>query len=98
MPADPDRLQGAWRIVSIEMEGNTMGGGGSQIEIRGQRFPTSAGRDRLPAPSASMLSRVLPISPPAKATARPLPSGSRPKSNPATRCVPLRASPHVKKV
>jgi uncharacterized protein (TIGR03067 family) len=39
---DIDRLQGAWSIVAIEMDGRKMPGGGAQIVVRGKRFTTSA--------------------------------------------------------
>jgi uncharacterized protein (TIGR03067 family) len=41
MAGDLDRLQGTWSIVSLEMDGQKMSGGG-QIVVRGNRFTTSA--------------------------------------------------------
>ncbi|MEO8593907.1 MAG: TIGR03067 domain-containing protein [Candidatus Solibacter sp.] len=42
MAGDLESLQGRWKIVSLEMEGQTMGGGDAQIEVRGARFTTRA--------------------------------------------------------
>lgn len=37
---DLDRLQGAWNIVSLEMDGHKMSGAGARIVIQGKRFQT----------------------------------------------------------
>ena len=42
MDRDLDRLQGTWSIVSMEMEGQKMPGGGARIVVRGGRFTTIA--------------------------------------------------------
>jgi uncharacterized protein (TIGR03067 family) len=42
MGKDLDRLQGTWNIVSLEMDGQTMTGGGARIVVRGDRFTTIA--------------------------------------------------------
>lgn len=42
MKGDLKRLQGTWRIVSLEMDGQTMGGGGAEITVDGTRFTTNA--------------------------------------------------------
>ena len=42
MAGDLDRLQGTWSIVSLEMDGQKMSGGGGQIVVRGDRFTTIA--------------------------------------------------------
>ena len=42
MGRDLDRLQGTWTIVSLEMDGQTMPGGGARIVVRGNRFTTIA--------------------------------------------------------
>ncbi len=42
MAGDLDRLQGTWSIVSLEMDGQKMSGGGGQIVVRGDRFTTLA--------------------------------------------------------
>ena len=42
MAGDLDRLQGTWSIVSLEMDGQKMSGGGGQIVVRGNRFTTIA--------------------------------------------------------
>jgi uncharacterized protein (TIGR03067 family) len=42
MERDLDGLQGAWNIVSLEMDGQKMPGGGARIEVRGNRFTTIA--------------------------------------------------------
>jgi uncharacterized protein (TIGR03067 family) len=38
MRQDLDELQGNWNIVSMEIDGQEMTGGGSRIEVRGDRF------------------------------------------------------------
>jgi len=38
MKSDPDRLQGAWWIVSLEVEGQKFPPAGSKIAIHGDRF------------------------------------------------------------
>ena len=42
MGQDLDRLQGTWNIVSLEMDGQKMPGGGARIVVRGNRFTTIA--------------------------------------------------------
>jgi uncharacterized protein (TIGR03067 family) len=42
MPEDLDQLQGSWKIVSLEMDGQRMGGGGARIQVHGTRFTTLA--------------------------------------------------------
>ena len=42
MAQDLDRLQGTWGIVSMEMDGQKMSGGGARIVVRGERFDTIA--------------------------------------------------------
>jgi uncharacterized protein (TIGR03067 family) len=42
MGQDLDGLQGTWNIVSLEMDGQKMAGGGAQIVVRGERFTTIA--------------------------------------------------------
>src|ERR1022692_3604284 len=42
MGRDLDGLQGTWNIVSLEMDGQKMPGGGARIEVRGNRFTTIA--------------------------------------------------------
>lgn len=41
MTPDLEKLQGAWEIVSLEMEGQEMGGGGARVEVHGTRFTTT---------------------------------------------------------
>ena len=40
MAGDLDKLQGAWKIVTLEIDGQAMGGGGARIEVSGTRFTT----------------------------------------------------------
>lgn len=42
MGQDLDRLQGTWNIVSLEMDGQKMPGGGGRIVVSGNRFTTIA--------------------------------------------------------
>ncbi len=42
MRQDLERLQGTWNVVSLEMDGQKMSGGGARIVVRGNRFTTSA--------------------------------------------------------
>ncbi len=42
MGQDLERLQGTWNVVSLEMDGQKMSGGGARIVVRGNRFTTSA--------------------------------------------------------
>jgi uncharacterized protein (TIGR03067 family) len=42
MGRDLDGLQGTWNIVSLELDGQKMPGGGARIEVRGNRFTTIA--------------------------------------------------------
>jgi uncharacterized protein (TIGR03067 family) len=42
MAEDLDRLQGTWKVVSLEMDGQKMSGGGAQIVVRGNRFTSIA--------------------------------------------------------
>ncbi len=42
MGQDLDGLQGTWNIVSLEMDGRKMAGGGAQIVVHGKRFTTIA--------------------------------------------------------
>jgi uncharacterized protein (TIGR03067 family) len=42
MGQDLDKLQGAWNIVSLEMDGQKMPGGGARIVVRGNRFSTTS--------------------------------------------------------
>ena len=42
MGQDLERLQGTWNIVSLEMDGQKMSGGGARIVVRGDRFTTIA--------------------------------------------------------
>jgi uncharacterized protein (TIGR03067 family) len=42
MGQDLDGLQGTWNIVSLEMDGQKMPGGGARIVVRGDRFTTIA--------------------------------------------------------
>jgi uncharacterized protein (TIGR03067 family) len=39
---DLDKLQGTWNIITLEMDGQSMSPGGSQIVIKGSRFTTKA--------------------------------------------------------
>ena len=39
---DLDRLQGNWNIVSLEMDGQKMSGGGARIVVQGNRFTSIA--------------------------------------------------------
>ena len=39
---DLDRLQGNWNIVSLEMDGQQMSGGGARIVVQGNRFTSIA--------------------------------------------------------
>ena len=41
MGQDLERLQGTWNIVSLEMDGQKMSGGGGRIEVSGSRFRTT---------------------------------------------------------
>ena len=41
MSQDLDLLQGTWSIVSLEMEGMSMPGGGARIALAGERFTTT---------------------------------------------------------
>lgn len=42
MAQDLDKLQGTWNIVTSEMDGQSMPGGGGRIVVRGSRFTTIA--------------------------------------------------------
>ena len=42
MTGDLERLQGTWSIVSLEMDGQRLTGGGGQIVVKGDRFTTIA--------------------------------------------------------
>ena len=42
MGQDLDRLQGNWNIVSLEMDGQSMSGGGARIVVQGNRFTSIA--------------------------------------------------------
>ena len=42
MGQDLDGLQGTWNIVSLEMDGQKVPGGGARIVVRGDRFTTIA--------------------------------------------------------
>lgn len=42
MGQDFERLQGTWSVVSLEMDGQKMSGGGAQIVVRGNRFSSIA--------------------------------------------------------
>jgi uncharacterized protein (TIGR03067 family) len=42
MAQDLDNLQGTWSMISLELDGQPMSGGGAQIEVRGDRFTTIA--------------------------------------------------------
>jgi uncharacterized protein (TIGR03067 family) len=42
MERDLDRLQGTWNVVSMEMDGQKMSGGGARIVVRENRFTTIA--------------------------------------------------------
>ena len=42
MGQDLEGLQGTWNVVSLEMDGQKMSGGGARIVVRGNRFTTSA--------------------------------------------------------
>ncbi len=42
MGQDLEHLQGTWSVVSLEMDGQRMPGGGAQIVVRGNRFTTNA--------------------------------------------------------
>jgi uncharacterized protein (TIGR03067 family) len=42
MGRDLDGLQGTWDIVSLELDGQKMSGGGARIVVAGKRFTTSA--------------------------------------------------------
>ena len=42
MGRDLDGLQGIWNIVSLELDGQQMSGGGARIVVAGKRFTTSA--------------------------------------------------------
>ena len=42
MGQDLDKLQGTWTIVSMEMDGQKMPGGGARIVVQGNRFTTIA--------------------------------------------------------
>ena len=41
MAQDLEKLQGAWKIVSLEMDGQKMGGMNARMEVQGTRFTTS---------------------------------------------------------
>ena len=42
MGQDLERLQGTWNVVSLEMDGQKMSGGGARIVVRGNRFTSIA--------------------------------------------------------
>ena len=42
MGRDLDGLQGTWYVVSLELDGQKMSGGGARIAVAGKRFTTSA--------------------------------------------------------
>jgi uncharacterized protein (TIGR03067 family) len=42
MVQDLERLQGTWNVVSMEMDGQKMSGGGARIVVRGNRFTAIA--------------------------------------------------------